>query len=347
MPYTAVSELAYSRWDKVRSNPNLFNAEGFAGCSAAAAGFSCATKDYFGVSFLFAPRILQVIPGGDLTIPMFVQGGIKGNAATLSGGNQEAGNYSLGLSSTISRSTLRPELQRLLRQVRDNGSIVTVGNGPLYRDRGLLTFTFRTSSDVAGDTMSKMSKIAMAVALVGASLANTATAAVSADEAKALGTTLTAFGAEKAANKDGTIPAYSGGLTTPPAGFKKGGGTAADPFAGEKPLFSIDAKNMEQHADKLTEASKAMMQKYPDYRIDVYPTHRSVAFPKCVLDNTAKNATRARPSRTARLDGRPRRHPVPDPEDRRRGDVEPPAALQRPGLRLPREDLLRRQLGPR
>jgi hypothetical protein len=40
----------------------------------------------------------------------------------------------------------------------------------------------------------------------------TAHAAVTADEAKALGTTLTAIGAEKAANKDGTIPAYSGGL---------------------------------------------------------------------------------------------------------------------------------------
>ena len=37
-------------------------------------------------------------------------------------------------------------------------------------------------------------------------------AAVSADEAKQLGTTLTEFGAEKAGNKDGSIPAYTGGL---------------------------------------------------------------------------------------------------------------------------------------
>ena len=146
MPYTAVAELAYSRWDKVRSNPNFFNAEGFPGCSPAAAGFSCATKEYFGVSFLFAPRVLQVIPGGDLTIPLFVQGGIKGNAATLSGGNQEAGNYSLGLQlDYLSKYIFAVNYSDFFGRYRDNGSIVTVGNGPLYRDRGLLTLSFRTS----------------------------------------------------------------------------------------------------------------------------------------------------------------------------------------------------------
>ena len=51
-------------------------------------------------------------------------------------------------------------------------------------------------------------------ALVAASFGSAAQAAVSADEAKALGTNLTAIGAEKAANKDGTIPAYTGGMTT-------------------------------------------------------------------------------------------------------------------------------------
>jgi len=47
-------------------------------------------------------------------------------------------------------------------------------------------------------------------------------AAIAAEDAKALGTTLTSVGAEKAGNKDGTIPEYTGGLTTPPAAFKAG-----------------------------------------------------------------------------------------------------------------------------
>ena len=54
--------------------------------------------------------------------------------------------------------------------------------------------------------------------------------AVCADEAKTLGTTLTPIGAEKAANAAGTIPAYTGGLTAAPAGFKAGDGIRPDPL---------------------------------------------------------------------------------------------------------------------
>jgi hypothetical protein len=118
-------------------------------------------------------------------------------------------------------------------------------------------------------------------------------AAVSPEEAKKLGTTLTMFGAERAGNKDGTIPVYTGGLTTPPANFKPGSGVRPDPFAGEKPLFSISAQNMSRYADKLTEGTKALMKKYPTFRIDVYKTHRTVAYPDFVLKNTAKNAVMA------------------------------------------------------
>ncbi len=117
-------------------------------------------------------------------------------------------------------------------------------------------------------------------------------AAVSADEAKKLGSTLTPFGAEKAANKDGSIPEYTGGLTKAPASFKAGSNVRPDPFADEKPLFTIDAKNMAQYNDKLTEGAKALL-KSAGFRMDVYPTHRTVAFPKNVLDNSVKNATRS------------------------------------------------------
>ena len=100
------------------------------------------------------------------------------------------------------------------------------------------------------------------VALAAGSAGFAANAAITAEEAKALGTTLTAVGAEKAANKDGTIPAYTGGTTTPPAGFKAGDGVRPNPFAGEKPRLVIDAKSMAANADKLTEGTKALLQKY-------------------------------------------------------------------------------------
>jgi hypothetical protein len=130
---------------------------------------------------------------------------------------------------------------------------------------------------------------ALAVALAAAS----AIAGVDAGEAARLKTELTPFGAEKAANKDGSIPAWTGGYTTPIPGDKPGG-RRGDPFKDEKPLYSITGKNADQYADKMTDGSKAMLKKYPDYRIDVYRTHRTAAAPQWVYDNTFKNATRAK-----------------------------------------------------
>ena len=120
-----------------------------------------------------------------------------------------------------------------------------------------------------------------------------AQAAVSAEEAAKLKSTLTPLGAERAANKDGSIPAWDGGLTKAAPGYKPGD-ARPDPFAAEKPLYSVNAKNMAQYESKLTDGVKALMKKYPDFRIDVYPTHRTAAAPQWVYDNTFKNATRAK-----------------------------------------------------
>jgi len=129
------------------------------------------------------------------------------------------------------------------------------------------------------------------VALAFASLAAPALAAVSADEAKQLGTTLTPLGAEKAANKEGTIPEYTGGLKEIPASYKKGSGIRPSPFEAEKPRLVVDSKNAAQQADKLTEGTKELLKRYPNsMRLDVYPTQRVIALPAKVLANTAKNA---------------------------------------------------------
>lgn len=119
-------------------------------------------------------------------------------------------------------------------------------------------------------------------------------AAVTAEEAAKLKTELTPLGAERAGNKDGSIPAWTGGFTTPIAG-DKAGGRRGDPFKGEKPLYTITAKNLDQYQEKLTDGTRAMFKKFPaTYRIDVYKTHRTAAAPSWVYDNTAKNATRAK-----------------------------------------------------
>ena len=133
----------------------------------------------------------------------------------------------------------------------------------------------------------------LTLALAAATGSPAAMAAVSADEAAKLKSELTPLGAERAGNKEGTIPAWTGGLTTPTPGFKNGG-RRPDPFAGEKPVLQITAKNADQYADKLSEGTKALLKKYPDsFRLDVYPTHRTAAAPQSLYDGTLRNATRA------------------------------------------------------
>ncbi|CAN7309059.1 DUF1329 domain-containing protein [Pseudomonas sp. LjRoot71] len=124
-------------------------------------------------------------------------------------------------------------------------------------------------------------------------IAGQAHAAVSAAEAAKLGAELTLIGAEKAGNADGSIPAYEGGLTTPPASYKPGESMRPDPFAGEKPVLVIDGKNVEQYKDQLTAVTAELARRHPSFRLEVYPTHRSASIPQGVLDNTLKNATTA------------------------------------------------------
>lgn len=120
-----------------------------------------------------------------------------------------------------------------------------------------------------------------------------AMAVVSAEEAAKLHSTLTPLGAEKVGNKEGTIPAWDGGYSKVPAGYKSGD-ARADPFASEKPILSITGKNVDQYAAKLSVGTVAMLKKYPNYRVDVYPTHRTGSAPAWVYENTFKNATRAK-----------------------------------------------------
>lgn len=138
---------------------------------------------------------------------------------------------------------------------------------------------------------SYLSSIAM---VLGMSFVPTVWSATTAEKAAQLKSTLTPFGAERAGNADGSIPAWDGGYTKPIPGTVPGQ-SAPDPFAADKPLFSITAKNMAQYADKLTDGTKALIKKYPDtFRVDVFPTHRTAAAPQRVYDGTFANATRCK-----------------------------------------------------
>nr|WP_315243006.1 DUF1329 domain-containing protein [uncultured Albidiferax sp.] len=127
-------------------------------------------------------------------------------------------------------------------------------------------------------------------------LLSSAFAAVPADEAQQLGTSLTRFGAIKAGNKDGSIPEYTGQQIKAPADYQPGSGIYTDPLRDEKPLYRVTAKNVDQYTDKLTEGQKFLLKKNPaTYYIDVFPTHRTEVYPDKVLKATERNATACKP----------------------------------------------------
>lgn len=130
------------------------------------------------------------------------------------------------------------------------------------------------------------SVVIAAVALGG----DHAAAKLTAAEADRLGKDLTPVGAEPSGNKDGTIPPWTGGLTKAPPGWIRDNGYA-DPFADEKPLFTITAQNMEQYKANLTPGLMALLKKIPIFRMPVYPTHRTAAYPKEVTDAAKAQST--------------------------------------------------------
>lgn len=128
--------------------------------------------------------------------------------------------------------------------------------------------------------------------LTAALLPGVAGAKVGAEAAARLGKDLTPLGAEQAGNAAGTIPAWTGGISAPPAGYQPGQ-HHLDPYAGDQPLYTVSAANIGQYAEQLSEGQKALLQTYPDWKLKVYPTRRSAAFPKRIYAATQANATRA------------------------------------------------------
>jgi hypothetical protein len=133
----------------------------------------------------------------------------------------------------------------------------------------------------------------LGVALVLLGVAALVGAELPPQEIARLGGDLTPLGGELAGNKEGTIPAWNGGITTPPAGYQPGM-RHVDPFAGDAVLFTITGSNTAQYADKLTEGHKALLNTYATFKMHVYPSHRSASAPTWIYEATKKTAATAK-----------------------------------------------------
>jgi hypothetical protein len=124
-------------------------------------------------------------------------------------------------------------------------------------------------------------------------IASPARAGVSQAEAARLDADLTPMGAERAGNAAGTIPPWTGGITTPPPGYTPGS-THPDPYASDAILYTVTAANLEAHESILGDGQKALLRAHPEsWHLDVYPTRRSASYPDWVYAAVRANATQA------------------------------------------------------
>ena len=139
-------------------------------------------------------------------------------------------------------------------------------------------------------TKSKIFASAVAAATLVA-MAAPASAKLSDADVARLGADLTPMGAEKAGNKDGTIPAWTGGLCAPPSGWSAAKGYV-DPFASDKVKFTISKANLAEHKDKLTPGMIALLTKHDVVKMNVYETRRTACYPQAVYDEVKALASK-------------------------------------------------------
>lgn len=135
-----------------------------------------------------------------------------------------------------------------------------------------------------------MKKIMLTAGVMALSLVSAGVhAAVSQEEAARLGQDLTPLGAERAGNADGTIPEWTGGYSRPGEDVNR----PQNPFPDDRPLFTITRENLNEHRDRLSPGQIAMFDRYDTFKMHVYETRRTAAYPQEIYDIVRRNAENA------------------------------------------------------
>ncbi len=133
----------------------------------------------------------------------------------------------------------------------------------------------------------------LALALVALMLTGPALAAEPEPKPR-LGEELTPFGAIRAANKNGSIPAWTGGMDKPLPETTPGRGMR-DPFYEDIRWFTVHATELERYKSRLSAGLMALLTKYPDsFTLPMFETRRTAAAPQRIYDASIANASRAK-----------------------------------------------------
>ncbi|NRB37972.1 MAG: DUF1329 domain-containing protein [Pseudomonadales bacterium] len=117
-------------------------------------------------------------------------------------------------------------------------------------------------------------------------------AAVSDEDAKKLQNILTPSGAQKAANADNSIPAWSGENNALSRSVAHISGHAyPNIYRSDKAIIDVHAHNLHRYTQYLTPGLQALFKAYPEtFFVPVYPSHREHNFSKHVIQRNEWNA---------------------------------------------------------
>ncbi|MDD2058498.1 DUF1302 domain-containing protein [Pseudomonas sp. GD03860] len=137
------AELTWNTWTSVTDNKALFKG------NDSYNAVDKPDKNAIAMGLNFTPTWYQVFPGGDLSMPLSYSQGLRGNSAVTLGGNEDTGSYSVGLGlDYLSQYRFDLKYVDFFGDVdKDVNGVVSVANGTsaILRDRGLITFTFKTT----------------------------------------------------------------------------------------------------------------------------------------------------------------------------------------------------------
>ncbi len=151
-------EVTYSRWLRVRENPDMFFGEGYGVCRTdaqlAQAGLArtqddgCATREHVAVGAAFTPTWFRVTSGVDLLLPLSGSWTVYGNSPVTLGGNEGSGTWSAGVAADV-RGRYRLDLRYAdyFGSTRANGTPVPSANGlpAILQSRGNVALTAKAT----------------------------------------------------------------------------------------------------------------------------------------------------------------------------------------------------------
>jgi hypothetical protein len=156
---TLLAEITYSKLDKLYAGSEAFFSHVDHACPVGGKDAGCSTNAAWGLSLSATPTWFQVFPSVDLTMPMSFSTGLDGNSPVPFGGNEGSGQWSLGIGADVKGKykfdlaytdyfgdyTAGPNPFAGVPGIGPNHMAYSNGGNALLRDRGWLSFTFKTA----------------------------------------------------------------------------------------------------------------------------------------------------------------------------------------------------------